>query len=412
MIRWKRPRWAAVVSREPREVVILGRPIASVVGVKSRFYNQAGLQVSVEELALEHYASEGGGGWKGLHAEGGIWATLFGLIMWDVIMSPVQDVFRTPFQTAPLDLGTDAFYPARKQAIEDRLQAVAEGGAEHVIKVCWEQNLGRWCRGVSWDQYSLEELLEICRCVGSLGLSVVCRMLAEDYAGLRGGMPDLLLWNPLAGTTLLSEVKGPRDRLSDSQRSWMLALLDVDVECEVLRVQEPKLMIKQGRHVGSGASGNRKVATPSALVVKQEEAAVWETSPLGIQRDKILGRRDADSRVMKKVVGEFAQHGDLVNLEAVHLLSNAALHNNGSSERVMSTKFVEHVDLSGDMGEDPGLVANLQKITPSGTLDGPVRVRDYNILEGVARSVIKATPPASQTVSTQQASITTFFKKC
>ena len=34
------------------------------------------------------------------------------------------------------------------------------------------------------------------RCVGPLGLSVICRMLAEDYAGWRGGMPDLLLWRP------------------------------------------------------------------------------------------------------------------------------------------------------------------------------------------------------------------------
>jgi Fanconi-associated nuclease 1 len=34
--RWKRPRWAAQVSREPPEVIIPGRPTASVVGVKSR----------------------------------------------------------------------------------------------------------------------------------------------------------------------------------------------------------------------------------------------------------------------------------------------------------------------------------------------------------------------------------------
>jgi len=39
-------------------------------------------QVSVEDLALEHYASEAGGGWRGIHAEGGVWATLFGLLMW------------------------------------------------------------------------------------------------------------------------------------------------------------------------------------------------------------------------------------------------------------------------------------------------------------------------------------------
>jgi hypothetical protein len=39
----------------------------------------------VEELALQHYATPEGGGWQGLHSEGGVWATLFGLLMWDVL---------------------------------------------------------------------------------------------------------------------------------------------------------------------------------------------------------------------------------------------------------------------------------------------------------------------------------------
>jgi hypothetical protein len=38
-------------------------------------------QVTVEALALEYYASEAGGRWRGLHCEGGVWATLFGLLM-------------------------------------------------------------------------------------------------------------------------------------------------------------------------------------------------------------------------------------------------------------------------------------------------------------------------------------------
>ena len=31
-------------------------------------------------------------------SEGGIWATLFGLLLWEVLFMPVPDVFRTPFQ--------------------------------------------------------------------------------------------------------------------------------------------------------------------------------------------------------------------------------------------------------------------------------------------------------------------------
>jgi hypothetical protein len=109
------------------------RPAASLPLLSSsrcaccRYYAPDGQQVTVEELALQHYASPAGGGWQGMHTEGGVWRTLFGLLMWDVLFAPVPEVFRTPFQSAPLDLGTDAFYPARREALDERLQQVGSG---------------------------------------------------------------------------------------------------------------------------------------------------------------------------------------------------------------------------------------------------------------------------------------------
>ncbi len=50
--------------------------------------------VTVEELALLHYASAAGGGWHGVHCEGGAWATLWGLLMWDCLFADVPEVFR------------------------------------------------------------------------------------------------------------------------------------------------------------------------------------------------------------------------------------------------------------------------------------------------------------------------------
>lgn len=57
--------------------------------------------------------------------------------------------------------------------------------------------------------------------------------------GFAGGMPDLLLWDPQRRAALLSEVKGPRDRLSDQQRAWMNELAASGLEVEVLKVTEP-----------------------------------------------------------------------------------------------------------------------------------------------------------------------------
>ncbi len=51
----------------------------------------------MEQLALEYYAEEGGG-WQGVHTESGIWLTIFGLLMWDILFCDLPNVFRTRFQ--------------------------------------------------------------------------------------------------------------------------------------------------------------------------------------------------------------------------------------------------------------------------------------------------------------------------
>lgn len=77
---------------------IQGRPLNCEAGRKSRFYGEDGEQRGVEQLALQYYATEGGGGWQGVHTESGIWLTIFGLLMWDTLFSDVPNVFRTKFQ--------------------------------------------------------------------------------------------------------------------------------------------------------------------------------------------------------------------------------------------------------------------------------------------------------------------------
>jgi len=101
----------------------------------------------------------------GTHAEGGIWATLFGLLMWDIIFMDVPDVFQTAFQTAPLDLGTVVFYPSRKDAIEARLSEVREGQGPALLQSCWQEHYGEWCRGVNWDRHGTLRL-----CASKCGL--------------------------------------------------------------------------------------------------------------------------------------------------------------------------------------------------------------------------------------------------
>ncbi|KAK9794912.1 hypothetical protein WJX73_005165 [Symbiochloris irregularis] len=243
--RWKRPPWAAQACQEPMEVRIEACMTSSALGLKSRFLVPESLgggedTLGVEQLALLYYASPEGGGWTGKHSENGIWATLFGLLMWEVLFMDVPGAFRTPFQTSPLDLPTPLFYPARQQAIEARLAELRAGAGPHLLQRRYNENRSEICSGVNWEREGLEELVEIATCVGGSGLAAVCQLLAEDHSGWAGGMPDLLLWKPGEAVAKLSEVKGPRDRLSDQQRAWITALTSAGVRCEVLKVLEPK----------------------------------------------------------------------------------------------------------------------------------------------------------------------------
>ncbi|XP_059310582.1 fanconi-associated nuclease 1 homolog isoform X2 [Lycium ferocissimum] len=236
--RWKTPSFLDSVNRKIVEVHVQGRPVNCKTGVKNVFYGEDGERCGVEELALEYYAGEGGC-WQGVHTESGIWLTIFGLLMWDVVFADVPNVFRTKFQTAPLDLETDSFYEVRRGLVEALLDKIEHGMAEELLIMSWESHVGTACRGVNWDKHSLSELRAAVTCIGGPCLASICRNLAQDYRSWSSGMPDLLLWrfhDDYRGEAKLVEVKGPRDRLSEQQRAWLLFLMDCGFNVEVCKV--------------------------------------------------------------------------------------------------------------------------------------------------------------------------------
>lgn len=103
--------------------------------------------VTVEELSLEHFALRVNGGWAGVHCENGVWSTLFAVLLWDVLFAPVPDVFRSPFQSAPLDLGTDAFAPARAEMLRQALSRLRNGEALEMLEATWREHRGGLASG-------------------------------------------------------------------------------------------------------------------------------------------------------------------------------------------------------------------------------------------------------------------------
>ena len=119
-----------------------------------------------------------------------------------------------------------------------------------MLAAVWAQHRGTLARGVDWKSHSLVQLQLVAECVGGPGLAAVCGLLAEDHGGWKGGMPDLLLWHPQRRAAKLSEVKGPRDRLSDQQRAWAAALTAAGLRVEVLKVVEAVAPWQQQRKGG------------------------------------------------------------------------------------------------------------------------------------------------------------------
>lgn len=192
---------------------------------------EGGGECSVEAMCLSNYRSRG---YKGYHAEGGIIRTLFAYLFCDVLFVYIPNVFQTAYQTCPLDLHTDAFFPSRASEINHRLVEIANGSAADIIRTldAREREKRTCIIGLNWD-FELDDLLEIVSCFDGQALATVCKVMAQEYRVRGGGMPDLFLWDKEKKKVMFSEVKSENDRLSDTQRLWIHVLTGAGIRVEL-----------------------------------------------------------------------------------------------------------------------------------------------------------------------------------
>ena len=192
---------------------------------------EGGGECSVEAMCLSWYRDQG---WKGYHSEGGIVRTLFGYLFYDVLFTYIPNVFQTPYQTCPLDLHTDAFYPSRASEINHRLVEIANGDAARLFQEVYDREKEKQTCivGIDWS-YDFEDLLEIVQCFQGEALATVCKVMAQEYQQRGGGIPDLFLWHPENKEVMFSEVKSENDRLSDTQRLWIHVLTGAGIKVEL-----------------------------------------------------------------------------------------------------------------------------------------------------------------------------------
>lgn len=192
---------------------------------------EGGSECTVEEMCLSWYRDNG---WKGYHCEGGMVRTIFGYLFFDVLFAYVPNVFQTEYQTCPLDLFTDAFYPSRHSEINHRLVELSNGAGLNILNRIHAQHYESrtCCVGLDWD-YALSDLLEIMECFKDEQLATVCKVMAQEYQQRGGGIPDLFLWHLQRKEVMFAEVKSENDRLSDTQRLWIHVLTGAGIKVEL-----------------------------------------------------------------------------------------------------------------------------------------------------------------------------------
>eukprot|EP00871_Galdieria_phlegrea_P005832 jgi/Galph1/736/GphlegSOOS_G5528.1 len=223
------------------EDIITGRPVEWSRNKSSRnlFFGYNEQLISVEALCLEHYSLQG---WSGVHCEGRLMSTLFGIFFWDVLFMPVADVFQNPYQNAPLDLETESFFQTRLEHINQRLSEIYTYDSEDIFREVmniFDKHSLEECRGLNWNILgSVETLAKAASCIPAGVLSGCLEKIARNYKYWIGGQPDLFLWRsePVHQVKFV-EVKGPADKLSERQRLWLYSLLEFGGDAVVAKVK-------------------------------------------------------------------------------------------------------------------------------------------------------------------------------
>ncbi|SAL52870.1 nuclease [Caballeronia sordidicola] len=163
--------------------------------------------------------------------------SLFGLLCWDAIFTPLAGAFFHPFQRAPADLHSPGFHAARRDEFERCLALLDDGRHKHAIRSAFVAKAGVQSPFVHWAVLSGDLLEQALACLPAAHMKLWFRRLLQDIAANRSGFPDLIRFWPEHGRYEMIEVKGPGDRLQDNQTRWLAYCAAHDMPVRVVHVR-------------------------------------------------------------------------------------------------------------------------------------------------------------------------------
>jgi hypothetical protein len=155
------------------------------------------------------------------YVENSLMNSLFGLLCWDAVFSPIPGAFFHPYHRGPADLHSADFLRRRAQQFGAALAQLNSDAYRHTIRANFAAKYGIQSPFLYWEAVD-EALLDLALdCIPPLHLQRAFERILLDIKANRSGFPDLIQFWPAEHRYNMIEVKGPGDRLQDNQLRWI-----------------------------------------------------------------------------------------------------------------------------------------------------------------------------------------------
>lgn len=172
----------------------------------------------VEELVRAHIETPDAPAW---YVENTLITSLFGLLCWQAVFTPVPGAFFHPFHTGPADLHSEDFRQKREKEFDACLSALDTQQYKDIVRQHYRDKFGIQSPFVFWDILD-EQLLETALdCIPAAHLGKWFERILLDVRSNRSGFPDLIQFWPEQKRYRMVEVKAPGDRLQDNQLRFL-----------------------------------------------------------------------------------------------------------------------------------------------------------------------------------------------
>ncbi|WP_373994831.1 VRR-NUC domain-containing protein [Duganella sp. HH101] len=171
------------------------------------------------------------------YVENALINSLFGLLCWDAVFSPIPGAFFHPYHRGPADLHSADFQRRRAQQFDAALAQLDNGQYRATIHANYATKAGIQSPFVYWETLDGTLLDLALDCIPALHLKRAFERILADIKANRSGFPDLIQFWPAERRYNMIEVKGPGDRLQDNQLRWIAYCAAHDMPVSVCYLQ-------------------------------------------------------------------------------------------------------------------------------------------------------------------------------